>query len=295
MPLETIECAVLFADIAGSTRLYEKFGDSVAQDMVSRCIATMMGICRDEGGAVVKTVGDGVMCRFPSADDAVRAACRINEHLDRNAINERATLMVRIGFHFGQAIVDGNDLYGDAVNLAARMSTIARARQIITTADTVERLSPGLVTARFYDQTTVKGKQQEIAIYEVLWEQEDVTRIMLAKTVTKQLAATELKLQYEASQLVVPPKAAVTHIGRGRQCDLVVESKLASRIHARIEYSRGKFVLIDQSTNGTFIKTDDGKEVYLRREDLPLWGHGWISLGKAIEEDTTHLIEFECQ
>jgi hypothetical protein len=84
-------------------------------------------------------------------------------------------------------------------------------------------------------------------------------------------------------------------LGRAKDSDLVINSDLASRHHARLLFRKGKFVLIDQSTNGTFIKPQGGKEVYVQSEELPLSGSGFISLGKAITVDNDHLIYYSCQ
>ena len=83
-------------------------------------------------------------------------------------------------------------------------------------------------------------------------------------------------------------------IGRGVQSDLVVPARLASRIHARIEIRRGRFKVIDKSSNGTYIKTDDGENIYLRRQELLLWGSGIISLGEEVVEDSELNIRFVC-
>ena len=285
----------MFADIAGSTGLYDTLGDARAQNIVSRCLSVMSDICAEEGGILVKTIGDEVMCRFTSVDQAVRAACHINEHLSAAETEEMKGISVRIGLHFGQAIWDGQDLFGDAVNVAARMTAVARPRQIITTQETVNRLSSDIAATRFYDKATVRGKQKEILMYEVLWEQGDVTHVMPGKTMGPQVAAAKLTLRYAEREMHVMAGSSSIVMGRGAQCDLIVDSRLASRAHARIEYRRGKFVLVDQSRNGTFVKTQDGKVMYLRREELPLWGHGGISLGKAIEGDDLALISFFSQ
>jgi hypothetical protein len=84
-------------------------------------------------------------------------------------------------------------------------------------------------------------------------------------------------------------------LGRAKDCDLMVTSDLASRHHAQIVYRKGKFVLIDQSTNGTFVKAQGGKEVYVQQEEAPLSGSGFISLGKAVTVDNEHLIYYSCQ
>ncbi len=84
-------------------------------------------------------------------------------------------------------------------------------------------------------------------------------------------------------------------LGRAKDCDLEVNSELASRHHAQLVFRKGKFVLIDQSTNGTFVKTQGGREVYVQSEAVPLSGSGFISLGKAVSVDNEHLIYYSCQ
>ncbi len=288
----TCDGAVLFADIAESTRLYDTLGDQQAQQVVSRCLTSMMQVVGRQGGKVVKTVGDELMCRFPSPDAAVQAACQINETLNLGGHGLPA-LAVRIGLHYGPMIEAQEDIYGDSVNLAARMVSMARARQIITTQETVARLSADVARlTRAYDQTTVKGKPDPITIYEVLWDARDLTAIMPLTDAAPQQAAERLVLHHLGWEVVVPPEGAGFVLGRSTQCDLVVPPRLVSRLHAKIEYHRGKFVLIDQSTNGTFVHTQDGREVYLRREALPLWGRGVIGLGQSPSDDPVHSIRY---
>jgi hypothetical protein len=222
----------------------------------------------------------------------VQAACQINETLDRG-VDGLPALAVRIGLHYGPVIEDRDDVYGDSVNLAARMVSVAKAQQIITTQETVAALSADVARlTRIYDRATVKGKQGKVTIYEVLWDVRDLTAIMSVTAVTRNLAAKQLRLRYGGREALVSADTRLFVLGRGLHCDLVVQSRLASRIHAKIEYHRGKFVLIDQSTNGTFVRTQDGKEVYLRREGLPLWGKGTISLGQSVADEAPHLIEY---
>jgi predicted component of type VI protein secretion system len=73
---------------------------------------------------------------------------------------------------------------------------------------------------------------------------------------------------------------------------MTIDSKLISRNHASIEYRKGKFIFIDSSTNGTYIQTEEGRNVFIRREEVPLWGLGNISLGRVPEEDEENLIRY---
>lgn len=271
---------MLFADVADSNGLYARFGGVRARAIVADCLATMAETSRRHGGQIIKTIGDEIMCRFGSADEAVRAACGIHEALECRERHDGAALAAHVGLHYGPAFLEDDDVHGDAANIAAGMTTIAKPRQTITTRDTVRQLSLEVAAlTRLYDVVTLKGSQREMPIYEVLWEHEDVTSI-LKRADFPAWAVREIHLSHRSNELITTPDAPPVLIGRGSVCNLVVVANLVSRIHARIEYHRDKFVLIDQSTNGTFVHTENARQVYLRREEMPLFGRGYISLGR---------------
>ena len=181
------------------------------------------------------------------------------------------------------------------MNVAARMVALAKARQILTTRQTVERLSPLLrAGTRYTDRTPVKGKQEEIDVYEVIWREEDLTRMEGHQIPLADFQA-RLQLRFREKELEVSHSRPVVTIGRGQQNDIVVLDALASRLHARIEYRRGKFILLDQSTNGTYVLTQEGESAYLRREEFVLRGSGAISLGRAAGTEAPEIIHFVCQ
>lgn len=285
--------AILFADVAGSTRLYEKIGDRAAREAISGVLARMTAIAERHAGVLVKTIGDEILCRFPAAERAVSAAIAMQEALagDRSS---PVRLDMRMGLHWGPVILEQGDVFGDAVNVAARMSAVARAGQIITTRDTVLALPPELAErTRLFDTATVKGKQDSMVMYEVLWEEDgSATMFIAAAPAAMASAPAVLRLRYQGREIVLAAGEGLS-IGRGDSAELVVASPLASRLHARIECRRGKFVFIDQSTNGSHVRREDGSCVYLRREELPLVGQGDISLGEAFGDDDSHLLHFE--
>lgn len=287
---------ILFADICGSTRLYETLGDQRAQECIARCLEAISAVVQRANGIVVKTIGDEIMCRFGNADDTFHAACIIQETVDTLPVLHGALLRMRVGLHYGPALLENGDVFGDAVNVAARMAGIARAEQIITSAETIAALSPVLCEkTRVFDSTQVKGKQEEMTIHEILWSNVNVTTMMPAITVPAaqtSIARCELILGQDSWTLAAGDSKNSLSLGRAEGNDIIVPAALASRNHARIDYRRGKFVLIDTSTNGTYVRTQDGKNVYLRREELPLWGTGQISLGEAVSDDSPHLLSF---
>lgn len=287
--------AILFADVAGSTRLYETLGDRAAKQAINSLLERMTAVAQRYSGVLVKTIGDEILCRFPTAERSVSAAIAMQEALATEA-PVPVRLQMRMGLQWGPVILESGDVFGDAVNVAARMSAIARAGQIITTRDTVASLPDALaLKTRLFDNTHVKGKQDSLVIYEVLWEEEANATVFMANTApginSQEVAPPVLTLRYQELERTLELGGNIG-LGRAETCELVMASPLASRVHARIESRRGKFVFIDQSTNGSYVRTEDGNVVYLRREELPLWGTGEISLGEAFSEDATHVLHF---
>lgn len=293
MSRENIECAVMFADVAGSTSIYDRYGNDVAKAAIGGCVELMSEITRQFNGIVIKTIGDEVMSRFPSASQAVKAACAIQEAVNTPVGEHQILMQVRVGLHYGEAILENADVFGDAVNVAARMAGIAKARQIITTKDTCEQLSEDLADkARKFDITNVKGKAEQITIYDIIWDEEDDVTRMATVTNVSGTEDDSVTFIHKGQTFTATRSDVPLSIGRGSACDYTVEAPLASRSHARLEYNRGKFVLVDQSTNGTYVQLADGKEVYLRREELPLSSRGLISLGEKVTDGNPALIHF---
>ncbi len=295
MSAQSVQTTILFADIAGSTRLYETYGDAPAQALVAQCLDLLGRACEEQNGRIIKTVGDEIMCRFETADDAVSAARNMQGRLKHQVFDVPATPEVRIGLHFGHGVVSETDVFGEATNIASRVTEAARPKQILTTEQTLQQLSPALAAnARLYDRARLQGLHDELVLYEILWEREELTNIVARTSFPDQAVYSTLRLRHGNQEVTLGRDEGEFWVGRGSDCRIIVPSKLVSRHHARIDYRRGKFVLHDESTNGTFIRTQDGRELYLRREEAPLWGHGVISLGRVIQEGDPQLIFFLC-
>lgn len=291
-----IECGILFADIADSTELYEKHGDARAQDSIAHALGWISDICQRHSGTVIKTVGDEILCCFASSDEAILSCSEIHTTLSKEPTCTGLYLSAACGLHFGTAIMENEDLFGDSVNVAARLVEIARAQQTITTQSLIERLSPEYTSlARPYDQTTVRGKHEIFTLYEMLWGEQDLTQIVPTAGTESGGTCRTLSMSLNGVAYSVRSDQGLFLIGRGTQCDLVIDHALTSRVHALVEYRRGKFVLVDQSTNGTYVQGPDGTNVYLRREAIPLLGSGAISTGAPLSENTENCIRYQCE
>lgn len=283
---------VLFADVSGSTRLYEKLGDKEALHAVERCINRMTRATEQFKGRVIKTIGDEVMAVFDTAEAGMDAACSMQQKVDDLPPVRGIKLAIRVGFHFGPAIEEAKDVFGDTVNTSARMAGLAKAGQIITTADTVNAL-PALLrqSTREIDALSVKGKAEDVHVCEVLWqESDDLT--MKSASVAPAPAAARMIVRHGGGEKAIDPSHGVFSLGRDAACDIIINDRRASRTHARIERRRDKFVLIDQSTNGTYVTFDGEAEFALKREEVILRSKGRISFGHAYD-DGGEVVEFQ--
>ncbi len=247
-------------------------------------------------GRIVKTIGDEVMAVLPSADEGMLAASDIQLRVTGMPATEGPRIAIRIGFHYGSAIEERNDYFGDAVNLAARMTALAKGGQIITNMDTVAALSPLLrQSTRDLYAMQVAGKQEEIGICEVIWQDGEELTMMTSRDVPVSEWEPKLIVRHGGRDIVMSSRHASVTIGRDAVNEIVIADRKASRMHGRIECRRGKYYAIDQSTNGTFVTIDKDPEIVLKREQLMLRGRGHISFGHGSAEPGAELVHFECE
>ena len=296
--MKETKLTILFADVCGSTKLYETLGDSIARETVAKCVSIMGEETQRQSGRVVKTIGDEVMSVFEDPSAAADAASVMQERISSGLVVQGRNISIRVGFHFGPVIVEADgDVYGDAVNTAARMAGQAKAGQILTTASTVEKLSDlWKASTRQIDRAAVKGKKDEIDMIEILWQREDVTRMSTAfKPGGETAKKAKLLLRYRDQSVEVNESNSSIVMGRADENDLVVKNTLISRLHARIEYRKGNFVLVDQSINGTYVRTSSGEELFVRRDNYPIKGNGIIGLGQRLAPESPDAISFQCE
>jgi class 3 adenylate cyclase len=278
---QKISLTVLFADVSDSTRLYESIGDTAAFGNVREVIGLLRSITDAFGGRVVKTIGDGLMCAFAGADAAANAAGEMQRQIaQRPPLKEGKKLTIRVGFHFGPVIQEGEDVFGDSVNVAARMAGLALAGQAITTGETVAALSAQMREAvRRLDALPVKGKVEEVEVHELLWQASSERTVIPGRVapVSAPGGGPCIRLVHRGKELTFKDTLFFGREAAGNH--VVVASTMASRRHAKIELRGGRFVLVDQSSNGTFVTLGSNAELKLRREEAILYGSGVISLG----------------
>lgn len=291
-----LEVAIVFADVVGSTQLYEKFGDSKASETVALCLDVMKDATHQYNGKVIKTIGDEVMSTFPTVEDAMGAAAMMQKRISvDNKQEDRIPVSIRIGCHFGPVVQEQNDIFGAAVHTANRMTSQAKARQIVISGGTVEQMNPELrKQTRQIDVATVRGRIDEVALYELLWNPEEATSML--PTIgweSSDRKASRLQLSFRDQTVEVNDQRKTVVMGRADDNDLVIKGNLISRIHAKLEMRRGKIMLVDQSTNGTFVQNVKGEETFVRRDSTAIHGEGTIGLGRAEGPGSSLAIHFK--
>lgn len=293
------ELVIMFADISGSTRIYELLGDATARAKVARSTARLAALAEANGGVAIKTIGDGVMCSFKDAAQAVEAACDMQSAFEEEPPELTPVgpiaLSIRIGLHHGPIILEKDDAFGDAVNVASRVCGMAKPGQILGTAEAIRRLPAVMASqTRLIDQAPVRGKRHALEIHEILWQPHDVTWMSVPLTALPAAEIPRLTLRYRDHSLRMDHDRTTIVIGRSRNADLPVEENLASRLHVRIEQRRGKYFITDLSTNGTFVRQGE-TSTFLRREEMPLTESGVLSLGRAVDDAHAECVHFSLE
>jgi adenylate cyclase len=298
------ERTVLFADLRGSTSLYETLGNAEATSVVTHSITAIAGVVPQCGGRVVKTLGDGLMAVFAHSQDGLAAAERMHEALDlivsrgsqRGASSGLRGLRLQVALARGEVVEMGGDCYGDAVNVAARLLDHAGDNETLLTGEALGGL-PSDDRARFrsLDRLHLRGRAEPVQVHVL-----DAARAAMDSPTTMYgdvgpAAEPEgIRLVWLEVERVFPGSAMPVVLGRSPQVTWCIDDSRVSRSHARIDWHGGAFQLTDLSYNGTFVRFASEAEILtLRRTTVALHGHGVIGLGTPPVEVGAPSLRFE--
>jgi class 3 adenylate cyclase len=291
---QSTQMTVLFADICGSTRLYCALGDEAARAIVAAGLDAVVSVLPRYGGRLVKTLGDEAMCVFADPDRAVLAAADMQAQIEAARPAGR-TLAIHVGLHHGPVLVEGSDVFGDTVNAASYLCAVASPGQILTTEATVESLSEA---TRAYTRplffAVIKGSSAESTLYQVTREQDCgvLTDVNLRRHNLVPPDSGSLLVSFGGVQVRIDPRRPAVVLGRDESCDIAVPDCFASRRHATLVLRRTQVYLTDHSTNGTFVRRDNGESAHVFRSELLLDGPGELSLGRAFDQGEVQAIGF---
>jgi hypothetical protein len=283
-----IQC-VLFASVCGSSRLYEKLGDTEAMYAVERCLKRMERATVAFKGRVVKAIGDEIMVLFDSSEEALLAACEMQQRVVDLPPVSGIKLSIRVGFANGNVSSDQDDFTGEAVDIAAQVSGFAQPGQIVTTHAATQSLAPPL-----RQLTRDLGVSNDLRVAEVMWQGSAEPVRRPAKAVPVDAPKATLRLRHGARELVLTQEMPALTLGRDANNDLVIGDPRASRNHGRIESRQSQFFVVDQSTNGTYVHVDGEPELMLKDDESVLRARGRLSFGHPYgEHRDDEFIEFE--
>lgn len=290
---------VVFADLVGSTGIFERLGDETAGRFVTQLTTALSKTFEQHHGRVVKLMGDGLFVVFPVEGDAVEACIAIQKRLQEKPVypgGSMGEVQMQMGVETGEVVEIAGDCYGDAVNSAARLADLAGAAQILTTQRVADALSATQrEQLRSLGPMYLRGKSDATEVYRVDWQDDrdnDAT-VMGASMFSGRSKAGFLELAVAGQTVRLEPRGEKLTLGRAATSSLSINDSRVSRLHVAIEWRGGQFVLSDASSFGTWVYMGNQTEpVVLRRTECYLVGHGQITLGCDRHAENAPLVLF---
>lgn len=292
MSTQQRKLVVMFADVSGSARLFERLGDTEAMHAVERCLKRMSRSIESYRGKTVQVVGDEMLVAFESAEDACLASIDMQQRIADLPPVSGLKLTIRIGLHCGLVTESEGELSGDVVTSAARIVGASRRNQILGSSDLVAELDPnGPIKARpMPDLGTIPQGGEQLSILQIEWTSQPVPGQYSALSV---MPVDRLCIRYHGQAHLLDDKIRVLTLGRDPANKLYIADRKASRSHARIEKRNNGYYLVDTSTNGTFVNFSGQQEVLVRRHEILLQGTGNICFGASIKDPQADKASFE--
>ncbi len=295
---------VLFADLRGSTALFETLGNAEATSVVTHCVNALGGPVTSYEGIVVKTLGDGLMAVFDEPSQAVQAAMLMHEVLEgmvsrgseRGASSGLRALRLQIGLARGEVVEMNGDCFGDAVNVAARLLDHAGDNETLLTVEVLQGLPLDLRSRfRSLDRLVLRGRAEPVHVH-VLGGRRGASSDMAATQFGDVASVAEpdgLRLMWAGLNRVFASQQTPVVLGRSPQATFCVDDGRVSRSHARVDWHSGSFQITDLSYNGTYVRFNDGEIVSLRRGSCTLHGSGAIGLGGTPTDPGSACVSFD--
>lgn len=283
---------VMYADVSGSARLFERLGDTEAMHAVDRCLKRMQRSIESYRGRTVQIVGDELLATFEAAEDGCQAAIDMQQRISDLPPVSGLKLTIRIGLHSGEVEESTNDLVGDAVSSTARIVGIARRDQILTSSRLVSELNQhALVNVQPMPRLgVIKENVEELKLFQIEWASLVASGNISSFSI---MPVDRLCVRYGSNAYLLDDKMPVLTLGRDLTNKLHIEDRKVSRTHARIEKRPSGYYLVDTSTNGTFVSSAGRQEVLVRRNEILLDGKGRLCFGASRNDPAAETADFE--
>lgn len=299
-----VHSTVVFADLFESTGVFESLGNVKATAAVTQATNWVAEKITARGGRVVKLLGDGVLAIFKKSPEAIAAVVEIQRsyQLRLAGLPPQLYMPLRIGVVRGDVVLVDDDCYGDAVNTASRLSELTGPHQIWVNDKALEN-SPKLsdVHFRFLGPIAIRGRTEPCNVYQIEWQEDQNSDYFTVQAPVSpasetpdidalggqiELAHNEYRQTFQAFELPI-------HLGRFRKVDFVVNDPRVSRSHASLVWRNGSFLLVDESSYGSWVRfAGSGADLMLRRDECVLHGHGQIALGTPFTDLSAPIVSF---
>lgn len=297
------ELTIAFVDLTGSVSVFETLGNDRATKAVTKLTQWIGSMGVENGGTVVKMLGDGVLMSFSNNRHAVDAMVLIQQEHAKRVMQwpDRLKLMMQIGMARGQVVVVDGDCFGDAVNVASRLSDLAGPEQIMATDTVIRKLGPRHgVRSRSLGPMRIKGRVEPCEVFRVEWQPEMLSEFLTLPAELHALSPVRESVfgGFELSWLDTTQAFSLTDlpmkIGRVPEADFVVSDPRVSRMHANIDIRSGNYVLEDISSYGTWVRFGSGDNVIaLRRQECLLHSDGEIAMGAPFSDFSAPTVRFK--
>ncbi|WP_066265725.1 adenylate/guanylate cyclase domain-containing protein [Hydrogenophaga palleronii] len=296
------ELTIAFVDLTGSVSVFETLGNDRATKAVTKLTQWIGSMGAENGGTVVKMLGDGVLMSFANNRNAVDAMVLIQQEHAKRVMQwpDRLKLMMQIGMARGQVVVVDGDCFGDAVNVASRLSDLAGSEQIMATDTVIRKLGPRhSVRSRSLGPMRIKGRVEPCEVFRIEWQPEMLSEFLTLPADLHALSPVRESVYggFELSWLDNTQPFSLTDlpmkIGRVPEADFVVSDPRVSRMHASIDIRSGNYVLEDISSYGTWVRFSGGDNVIaLRRQECLLHSDGEIAMGAPFSDFSAPMVSF---
>lgn len=299
-----VNTTVVFTDLTGSTSAFESLGNAKATRTVTQLTRWICDLFESHGGTVIKTLGDGVLAVFPDCLTAIETVVEMQRTHQKHLMQQPAPehLPIRVGVATGEVEIVNGDCYGDAVNVASRLSDLSGPHEIwVNSAELDYSQRFNGIRFRLLGPINVRGRLEPCTVYQVNWHEDEATDFltMQGEMNPLDLAAKgdslgrQIELIWLGQKISFKSFDLPIKIGRTRECEFVVNDPRVSRTHARIEWRNGSIMLVDVSSYGTCVRFEGrGADVLLRREDCVLHGRGEVALGASFSDSAVPIIQF---
>ncbi|MCG8337880.1 MAG: adenylate/guanylate cyclase domain-containing protein [Proteobacteria bacterium] len=289
-----IKLPVLFTEITWDESAAERYGKINTQNLLLKAKSVLTDIVTEQTGKIVQASDTQIFCTFPNTRKAMQAACTQQRAVDGDKVLANIRTGLKIGLHYGPVKLSKDDVTGDTVNIAAKIKQVAKPAQVLISRDMMQQIPAALgIQMQSTGKMKVKEQLQKIDIFAANWKENvEEHTVFIEEDLKAQSSNAVLILKFQGKKYKLSKSRTSFLFGRSNDNDIILDDASISRSHASVRYDNGRFKLIDQSTNGTYLQTEDKKDHFIHKTETLLTGKGVFCPGHKIEKNHPFLVYY---